>query len=124
MPINKSKYPSNWDSISSRIRFDRAQNRCEQCGAENYLPHPVTGKVVVLSVAHLNRDTTDNRYENLKALCQSCHLNHDRRDNARRRRFGKEYSKAPKLNLPFTLFIFSLSSLSSLPLGFHRITSK
>jgi len=98
MPFNKKKYPVDWNSISARIRFDRAQNRCEICGAQNYQPHPVTGKKVVLTVAHLNRNTADNRDENLKALCQSCHLNHDRADNARRRRYGKEYSQNPKLN--------------------------
>ena len=97
MPIDKSKYPPDWPAISSRIRFDRAQNRCEQCGAENYKPHPDTGAEVVLAVAHLNRDAADNRDENLKALCQVCHLNHDRGDNAKRRRYGKEYAKHPKL---------------------------
>ena len=97
MPINYAKYPPDWSSISSRIRFTRAQNRCEQCGAENYKPHPVTNKKVVLTVAHLNRDTTDNRDENLKALCQFCHLSHDRGDNSKRRRFGKEYAKSPKI---------------------------
>jgi len=98
MPIDYKKYPADWRSISARIRFVRAQNRCEICGAENYKPHPDTGKKVVLTVSHLNRDTSDNREENLKALCQSCHLNHDRSDNAKRRRFGKEYSKNPKIN--------------------------
>jgi len=98
MPINKTDYPPNWEEISSRIRFERAKNRCEQCGAENYQPHPETGKNVVLAVAHLNRNTTDNRDENLKALCQSCHLSHDRADNRRRRRFGRDYNNAPKLN--------------------------
>jgi len=98
MPIDKSKYPPNWAEISSRIRFERAQNRCEKCNAENYKPHPLTKKEVVLTVAHLNRDTTDNNDDNLKALCQWCHLNHDRGDNYKRKRYGKEYSNHPKLN--------------------------
>ena len=99
MPIDKTKYPPDWEAISSRIRFSRAQNRCEQCGAENYKPNPQTGKEVVLTVAHLNRDTTDNRDENLKALCQFCHLTHDRADNARRKRYGKNHATYPKLDL-------------------------
>lgn len=33
---------------------------------------------VVLTVAHLNHDPADNRDENLAALCQWCHLHHDR----------------------------------------------
>jgi hypothetical protein len=34
-PENKHKYPWNWDSISRRIRVERAGNRCETCGVEN-----------------------------------------------------------------------------------------
>ena len=33
---------------------------------------------VVLAAAHLNHDPTDNRLRNLHALCQRCHLLHDR----------------------------------------------
>lgn len=33
---------------------------------------------VVLTVAHLNHNPRDNCDGNLRALCQSCHLNHDR----------------------------------------------
>jgi hypothetical protein len=29
MPMDYSKYPSNWKEISKRIRFDRAGNKCE-----------------------------------------------------------------------------------------------
>ena len=35
MPIDKSRYPSNWEEISRRIRFERAGGRCEWCGAPN-----------------------------------------------------------------------------------------
>lgn len=34
--------------------------------------------VIVLTISHLNHDTTDNRMENLAALCQRCHINHDK----------------------------------------------
>ncbi|MDR0835938.1 MAG: hypothetical protein LBN11_05090 [Tannerella sp.] len=92
MPLDRSKYPPDWEEISRRIRFGRAANRCEECGAENYKPHPRTKGVVSLSVAHLNHDTMDNRDENLKALCQFCHLKHDRLDNKRRKKYGKDLS--------------------------------
>jgi hypothetical protein len=29
--------------------------------------------------------------------CQSCHLNHDRGDNNKRKRYGKEYAQNPKI---------------------------
>lgn len=47
---------------------------------------------IVLTVAHLNHDRTDNRPENLAALCQRCHLLHDReqhRETRRRNRVQK-----------------------------------
>ena len=96
MPINYKLYPQNWHEISRQIRFERAGNRCEWCGAENRKPHPITGAIVVLTVAHLGiakpdgtpgdrADLADLRGENLAALCQRCHLNYDREDNLRRR---------------------------------------
>ena len=40
---------------------------------------------VVLATAHLDHDPTNNRPKNLKALCQRCHLLHDRAEHQRRR---------------------------------------
>jgi hypothetical protein len=53
-PENRGRYPADWPAISRRIRFERAGNKCEQCGATNHAPHPVTGSRVVLTVAHLD----------------------------------------------------------------------
>jgi hypothetical protein len=33
---------------------------------------------VVLAAAHLDSDPTNNRLQNLRALCQRCHMLHDR----------------------------------------------
>ena len=44
---------------------------------------------VVLTVAHLDHDESNNDPANLAALCQRHHLRHDAKDNARRRREGK-----------------------------------
>ncbi len=38
---------------------------------------------VVLTVAHIDHDKTNNYFSNLAALCQRCHLNHDRYQHAR-----------------------------------------
>ena len=97
MPVDYSKYPANWKQISKRIRFERAGNRCEVCGAENYQPHPETGSRVVLTVAHLNHDVNDNRDENLQAMCQRCHNRYDadhRRANAKVTRAKKKLEAA------------------------------
>ena len=72
-------YPADWQRRSRFVRFYRARNRCEWCGAENRKPHPVTGKMVTLTVAHVHDKCPSNaRLLNLAALCNRCHFNHDR----------------------------------------------
>ena len=39
---------------------------------------------VVLATAHLDHNPSNNRAKNLKALCQRCHLLHDRPEHRRR----------------------------------------
>lgn len=99
MPLRRERYPADWEAISRRIRVERAGNRCEgsprypDCRAENGQPHPVTHSRVVLTVAHLDHDTTNNHDDNLRALCQRCHLFHDLEHhmaNARRTRWLKK----------------------------------
>lgn len=89
MPFDRKRYPANWEEIRAQI-LERAGNRCEgtpqypDCRAENYKPHPVTGSKVVLTIAHyLNEDPQDVRPENLRALCQRCHLTYDAQLHAR-----------------------------------------
>ena len=53
MPCNYASYPLDWKLRSRFVRFYRARNRCEWCGANNGQPHPVTGSKVVLTVAHV-----------------------------------------------------------------------
>ena len=105
MPIKKELYPANWPEISTATR-DRAGNKCESCGVPNhalgvrdrfgawhdlsefldpetinqylFYTWPVKLIKIILTVAHLNQNPADNRPENLKCLCQRCHLNHDR----------------------------------------------
>ncbi len=57
-------------------------------------------KIIKLAIAHLDHDVTNNDLSNLKALCQRCHLAHDRTDNARRRKYGK-YHKTNQIKLNF-----------------------
>jgi hypothetical protein len=88
-PENKSRYPKDWPAISKRIRFERALNRCEVCGAENYQPHPVTGSKVILTTAHLDHMPENCDDDNLKAMCQRCHLSYDAAERKRRRELAR-----------------------------------
>lgn len=97
MPMDRSRYPANWPQVSYEIRFVRAQGRCEctgecgkhegRCNAEHGKAHPVTGSLVILTTAHLGTGTGDKhdkqdvRPENLKAMCQRCHLLFDLDDH-------------------------------------------
>lgn len=93
MPFHKDRYPPNWKEISLRIR---KVGRCEFCGAENYKPHPITGSKVILTVAHLDHDPQNCADENLKALCQRCHLRHDiehHKRNAAKTRYKKRLAE-------------------------------
>jgi hypothetical protein len=103
MPIkleNKMKYPTNWKQISKHIRFVRAGNKCEKCGAENYKPHPITGSKVILTVGHLDHNPENNDLKNLQAMCQRCHLNHDKNEHRQSRFFSKLKKLGQQLLFP------------------------
>lgn len=124
MPINSDKrklYPPDWKLRSRFIRFYRARNKCEVCGAPNgqiilrgddcYMTEDGrvfcdrTGKLlghsrmsefpayrmtrVILTVAHLDHDVTNNSFFNLRAMCQKCHLRYDMKRHISNRRRNK-----------------------------------
>ena len=93
MPIDYKEYHPKWKLISRLIRFVRAKNRCEWCGAVIHLPHPVTGSKVVLTVAHIDHDKKNNKFNNLAALCQRCHLRHDLPQHVENRKYGRNWKK-------------------------------
>jgi hypothetical protein len=87
-PEERDRYPDDWPAISARVRAE-AGWVCEWCGAINARPHPETGAIVVLTVAHLNHDPSNCARSNLRARCQKCHNGYDaphRAAGIRRRR--------------------------------------
>jgi 5-methylcytosine-specific restriction endonuclease McrA len=101
-PENKKLYSKHWKAIRANI-LARAHYCCEFCSVPN-LSHistpeelrywsrkkPVT---IVLTIAHLDHDPTNNDPENLKALCQKCHLTYDAKhhaENAKKTRMAKK----------------------------------
>lgn len=134
MPCNYKNYPPNWKrEIVPAIR-QRAGNKCECCGVNNYavgfrkdgafyatggnerhnkagngeLPYKEARKlanyanqwsdyakfiVIVLTVAHLDHNTANNDFSNLKLMCQKCHLDYDKEHH---RRNAKKTNRAKK----------------------------
>ena len=88
-PEKKKKYAKNWKYISVRLKEERAKNHCEKCGRAEEIPMERKAKRVILSVAHLDHDESNNDYNNLLVVCGSCHLAIDRRDNIVRRKRNK-----------------------------------
>lgn len=62
-----------------KAAYSELPMHCEFCGKEE-------GR---LEIAHLNHDKQDNRRENLKRLCNSCHKQWDWDHGARKRRWSK-----------------------------------
>lgn len=120
-PENKKLYPKNWKEIRYKI-LKRANNKCEFCGVENHSvgyrdkdgnfiesigmqqeADELDGEhlfQIVLTIAHLDHNPTNNNPENLKALCQKCHLNYDKEHHQETRRNTlKEKTGQLELNL-------------------------
>ena len=76
MPMDRSKYPKNWEKISLRVR-ESAGWKCQFCRVAQGRPHWKNGKAAVMTVAHLDHDTTHNSDDNLACLCRVCHLRYD-----------------------------------------------
>lgn len=58
---------------------------------------------IILTVAHLDHGLSNHTDDNLAALCQRCHLNHDRAAVAIKRKQNRRYSRKKKqlhLDLP------------------------
>lgn len=114
MPINYKEYPPDWKKIRERILI-RAKDRCENCGAINHsyikrkgynwelcLPDEDETTKIVLTIAHLDHDKHNWQVkdEQLRALCQRCHLQYDLPRHTENRKYGRNFRKNQlKINL-------------------------
>jgi hypothetical protein len=73
---------TEWDMIHSRIKYSHTSM------SESLKYHGFTK--IILTVAHLDHDKTNNRFWNLKALCQKCHLGHDIKHHVFNRKYGRK----------------------------------
>lgn len=69
-------YSSDWDAVSSQYR-DTVDWGCEKCGLV------LRDHKAFLHVHHKNGVRSDNRRENLKALCIKCHAEEPNHDHVR-----------------------------------------
>lgn len=107
MPTKK-RYPSNWKTLSHKVRFEIAKGRCQcegECGLHRTHPGPRRCEeidrqpakwakgTVVLTTAHLCQDSACDDETHLKAMCNRCHLRYDVKQHQRNafltRREGK-----------------------------------
>lgn len=93
----RREYPADWPELSRTIRFRRAGGLCEFCRmARHGEVHPLTGSLVILTVAHLDHDHRRGDPNDLAAMCQRCHNIYDgplRRRNAARTRRAKRAAR-------------------------------
>lgn len=96
-PENRDRYPIDWPAISAGVK-ERAGWRCEccgecgrprdhltaegRCGNRHLQPAYGTGSRVILTTAHLDHTPENCDPENLRAMCQGCHLHYDRGHHA------------------------------------------
>lgn len=87
IPPDRWRHPSpqEWDMIHSKVR-------------NSHITFLQSVKLlgftrIVLTVAHLDHDHNNNDDENLCALCQRCHLTHDKQQHAYNRKYGRNWKK-------------------------------
>lgn len=109
MPIDYREYHPKWTLIVRLVRkrtiINNGTDCCEgsphypNCRAENYQPHPQTGSMVVLTTAHLDGDKDNNQFNNLRRLCQRCHLRHDLGHHIMNRKYGRKHNRIHQLKI-------------------------
>jgi len=59
----------------------------------------IGGTIITLTIAHLNGNKDNNRFWNLAALCQKCHLNHDLGHHIMNRKYGRHHDRKHQIKL-------------------------
>ena len=118
MPIDYKEYHPEWKTKIRPDILERDKHCCKFCGVKNHSIIHRTGKgmfewvywpegmeseawtldglkstKIVLTIAHLDHDKTNNDYDNLAALCQKCHLGIDLKHHMKNARDTNEKKK-------------------------------
>lgn len=100
MAHDAKKYDVNWRDVIRPAILKRANYKCEICGARQralyytdrgkrifiedsfmhnwVITNAIKCKKIFLSISHTDHNVNNNDYSNLRALCQFCHLAHDK----------------------------------------------
>lgn len=114
MPMQRHRYPKNWEEIAFKVK-DSAGWHCQWCDRPCRKPNESLGDLVdrlekpwasdfdkpgrfTLTVAHLDHDP-ENPNARLVALCSVCHCRYDLKQIGRKRRIKAEQLGQLKLNL-------------------------
>jgi hypothetical protein len=80
MPIDRKRYPTNWNQIANSVK-EAAQWRCQHCQRLCLRPGEKPSSlsrwewtIATLSVHHANFTPEDSQAQNLIPLCNPCHL--------------------------------------------------
>jgi len=77
MPMDRSRYPKNWNAIALKIK-EASDWKCQECGLDckrTDEPLDRSSKAKrTLTVHHQDCDPSNNHLSNLIALCSACHL--------------------------------------------------
>lgn len=103
-------YPDDWEMIARAVK-EEAGWRCKECGHPDSYEDGYT-----LTVHHLDGDTSNNERDNLKALCQRCHL----KRQGRLRLYGPEDDR--QLRLPLLEAIATSRHRQHPPASMRRTT--
>lgn len=125
MPIDYKLYHPKW-SLIRRLILKRAGCRCEKCAVPNHalIYRPTKGSAdwvlwpegmqseactldgykavkIVLTIAHVDHNKDNNRFKNLAAWCQRCHLKHDIKQHCANRKYGRNHKEKHQLKIQF-----------------------
>lgn len=118
MPINYANYHPEWKDRIRPTILKRAGYKCETCKiahkaigyrmpdgkfieCDKYMQgwcktNGIKCIRIILTIAHLNHDVSDNAESNLRALCQKCHNNYDMPFRLLNRITKKKYTNAKR----------------------------
>lgn len=95
MPMDRSRYPDNWQEIADFVK-SRAGWQCQTCKRYCRRPgQPLDTHRRTLTVHHIDGNPANCEMENLIAVCAPCHLQLDAQRHAAHARETRRHTRSP-----------------------------